>query len=181
MKTNQKIKEGSTLKTGLINSIPVVIGGILLTIIGSFINWQIEKSKIKNSFVIEFNKIKAQKIGESWAELNELEAQISILLELDKRTSDNYKKYKTSPSIQDSTMILALLNKTMGYEKLFKIERNRFWIGEEQYQLMGEFGLLVTRKQDNYLKFNQDSIIILNKMIHQKREHLESVISKMLK
>ncbi len=156
-----------------INGINTLILGGALVFITFLLNNKIEKSKVEESFISEFNKVKAQKIGESWAELNEWEAQISIQLY-------HYKNYMDKPNKQDSIFTYDLLNKTKGYEKLFKIERNRFWIGEKHYKILGDFGLLVARKQDNYLKFNQDSINILNKLIHQKRVEADAILEEML-
>lgn len=146
---------------------------IFLAFINFGLNKNVEKFKINESFISEFNKIRAEKIGESWAEINEWEAQISMALE-------HFKKYMDTRQKQDSIFATDLIKKTTGYETLFKIEKNRFWIGEKQYNLLGDFATVVARKQDNYIRYNQDSIRIINDLIHKKRLEAEVVLQELL-
>ena len=164
-----------------INALNTLILGGALVFITFFLNNKIEKSKIKESFISEFNKSKAQKIGEAWGDLNEFEAKSDILFGEYKRISDDYKNSKTESSKQGLIKTLKSINELSGYEIVYRISRNRFWIGEEQYQIMGDFAMLIARRIGNYVIFNQDSINKLNEMISQKRQKLDSVLSELLK
>lgn len=180
MKPNRKIKEGSIWKPGLTNSIPVVVGGILLTIIGSFFNWQIEKSKIKNSFISEFNKIKAQKIGETWEALNVYEAKADMILKLSKQFNDDLGKNPKHDE-RNYKKLTGLINEALSDSIYYITQKNRFWIGDEQYKLMGDFVTLIYRKQEIYKHFSTDSLIIFDNLINNKRGQIDSVLNKMLK
>jgi hypothetical protein len=159
--------------------VPLIFNGInfIILIILAFLNFdlnkKVEKYKINESFMSEFNAIRAEKIGESWAEINEWEAQISLALE-------HYKKFKDNGQKHDSIFASDLFQNLSGYEKLFIIERNRFWLGEKQYKILGDFATLASSKFDNCLKFNQDSINNLNKLIHQKRKEADDIIKELL-
>ena len=66
--------------------------------------------------------------------------------------------------------------------ELYRIELNRFWIGEEQYQLMGDFAWLIFRKIDMFSQqFDPDSLLNIDRLINAKRAKLDSVVLKILK
>lgn len=146
---------------------------IILAFVNFGLNKKVEKYKINESFIAEFNAIRAEKIGESWAEINEWEAQISMAMNHYKKFQDNHQKH-------DSVFAADLMKNLIGYEKLFKIERNRFWLGEKQFKIIGDFATLASRKQDNYIKYNQDSIQIINDLIHKKRLEADAVLQELL-
>lgn len=177
----QKERKSAFYDSIKINVINTIILGGALVFITFLLNNKTEKSKINESFRSEFTKTKAQKIGEAWGDLNEFEAKSDILLSEYKNFSNDYIKNKTESSKQGLIKTLKSINEMSGYEIVYKIDRNRFWIGEEQYRIMGDFAMLIARRMGNYVIFNQDSINKLNEMISQKRQKLDSVLSELLK
>lgn len=169
--TSKRDSNGGFFNSRIFNTL--VLGGIL-ALITFGLNHKLEKFKAKESFRSEYNKIKVQKLGECWAGINEWEAQLSLFL-------DHKRNYLLSHQSQDSLFANDLSIKITGYDKLFLIERNRFWIGEDEYNILGEFALLVTRKANHYSNFNQDSINLINNLIHQKRLEADEYFNEMLK
>lgn len=169
--TSKRDNNGGFFNSRIFNTL--VLGGIL-ALITFGLNHKLEKFKAKESLRSEYNKIKVQKLGECWAGINEWEAQTSLFL-------DHKRNYLVAHGIEDSITASELYIKAKGYDKLFLLERNRFWIGEYEYDILGEFALLVARKADNYLNFDQDSINLINSLIHQKRLEADEYFIKMLK
>jgi len=153
---------------------------LVLLGVGALINHKLENIRSHDSFTAEFNKIKAQKIGESWAELSEWEARVDILFRVWLESEERLKNSTWLPSKQEMDEYSKLYEGAIGYEKIFMIERNRFWVGKEQYYLMGDFAALVSRKVENYTTYNQDSIIIINKLIDEKRLEIDAVVTSIL-
>ncbi len=162
-----------------------LIIGILLACVTVLFNYLSEKSLVKNSFTTEFNKIKVQKIGETWEVLNVWEAETDELLQLAKKVLESKKD---SVYILDEweAQRLMILKKSMFFDtEYYKVQQNRFWIGNEQYKLMGDFALLIAEKQDIYLNFRKNlnfdsSIIAIDNKINQKRSIIDSVVIQML-
>lgn len=178
--TDQKERRAALcdgIKLSIINNL--VLASLLLGL-GALINHQLEKRRTHESFVNEFNKIKAQKIGDSWAELSEWEARVDIFSRVWLESEENLKNSSLLPSKQEMDEYSKLYEGAIGYEKLFMIERNRFWVGKEQFNLMGDFATLVSRKVENYTTYNQDSIVIINKLIDEKRVEIDEVVTSML-
>ena len=77
--------------------------------------------------------------------------------------------------------IKGLLKEVISDSVYYKTQQNRFWIGEEQYKLMGDFVTLIYRKQELYRHFSPDSLTIIDTLLDKKRGQIDSVIIKMLK
>lgn len=180
MKLNEQQARRAALCDGI--KLSLINNGVLALVLicfGAFINHKLEKLREHDSFMSEMNKIKAQKIGESWAELNEWEGRISLLYELHNSIADQVKN-GIQVHQREQLEYSKLLNETYGYDKLFLIKRNRYYIDDVQYRLMEEFATLVIRKSDNYLTHNQDSIFIIDKLIEQKRVKIDEVANTMM-
>lgn len=177
--TEQKARQAALcdgVKLSLINN---GVLAIVLLCFGALLNHTLERKRERDAFISEFNKIKAQKIGESWAELNEWEARLDILSRVWIESMENLEN-GIRPTKKDNDEYSKLYNETIGYDKLFLIERNRFWVGREQFILMGDFAALVSRKAENVLSRNLDSIAVINKQIDQKRIEIDEVVSNMV-
>lgn len=162
----------------IINLTNVLSAGGILVLLTFYLNNQIEKNKIQNSFRFEFNKVKVQKIGESWEELNILEAELEVAVRLQ---MENLKNgiYNKPFNKEDNPIISDLVKRVNDYGMLVRLEKNRYWIGEKQYQLMVDFASLMDRKVNILIRFNQDSLNIIDELIRQRRKQLDSVIEEM--
>jgi len=91
---------------------------------------QLQKLTSQRSFLDELNKIRIQKIGETWEQLDKDEVTIDNLLEQAKKSSNpNDDKTHNVNAINLSSLIR---------EDRLIINKNRFWLGEEKYNEIKE-------------------------------------------
>jgi len=180
MKSDGKKKSPTFWQTIVINIFNTLLIGIVLALITSSLNNKIEDSKNRNAFISEFNKLKAQKIGETWEALNVYEAKTDMILQLKRELSNNMGKNPNNDE-RNYKKMTSLLDEVMNDSVYYVTQKNRFWIDKEQYELMGDFVELIYRKQEIYKHFTNDSLRIIDNLINQKRGQIDSVIYKMLK
>lgn len=116
----------------------LLFGGILFAL-GFFANLQLEKHRSELSFSLELNKVRVQKIGETWAALNTYEQQIQ---ELDINVMAKHFLDPEHDLNKDLVNAYGEIKQTT--EELYtgihnKLIENRFWIGEEMFKEIGEF------------------------------------------
>ena len=102
----------------------VVISFLLSVPVGSFLTYihtlkQQELAR-ERSFSDELNKIRVQKIGEVWEQIDRTEVEVDTLLDQANRTPDSNEKNVDS--------ILRLVEAEVAV-----INKNRFWLGEQSY------------------------------------------------
>jgi hypothetical protein len=178
MTTDKSNRKTSLLDSIKINVVNILVLGGMMALLTSYLEYRIEKDKNQNSFASELNKVKVQRIGESWEDLNIFEEEIDILLD---SQTENLKvgNYKKPFDERNTRLIEDLLHKSTTYELVVKLEKNRFWIGEDYYQLMVEFHSLIKRKVLLLGDFNQDSLNTINSLIKNKRLELGLVLEEM--
>ncbi len=94
----------------------VPVGG-LLTYIYTLKQQELARER---SFSDELNKIRVQKIGEVWEQIDRTEVEVDNLLDQANQTSDSNEKNVNN--------ILRLVE-----EEVAIINKNRFWLGEQSY------------------------------------------------
>jgi hypothetical protein len=180
MKSNLKKEPQKGIREGIIvGVVNNLIFGVILLGLTFLLNGIIEHSKIKNSLKYELYKIQAQKIGETWEALNIFDAKVDHFLQRYRYLKLNVR-YPSPDDISTEYGSIAALQRLTD-STYYVTQKYRFWLGKDQYNLMGEFVNLIAEKQQIYFQSKVDSIAIIDNLINQKREQLDSVIKKMLK
>lgn len=91
---------------------------------------QLLKLTSQRSFFDELNKIRIQKIGEMWEQIDKNEVTIDNLLEKPKNSSNSNEK-------TDNVNVMNL-NSLIQEDKVI-INKNRFWLGEKNYSKVYEY------------------------------------------
>jgi hypothetical protein len=122
----------------------VVIGGIIAAIIGGIVtshytsrqkdiddarSQQQQKLASRRSFFDELNKIRIQKIGEMWEKIDTNEVVIDGLFKAAAQSSSSKDQRK-----QNVNVIKSLIQ-----EDLVTMNKNRFWLAEENYNKAREY------------------------------------------
>ncbi len=102
----------------------VMISFILTVPLGGFLThiYSLKQQELarQRSFSDELNKIRVQKIGEVWEQIDKTEVELDNLLDRVNKAPDSSKK--------DSDNIIRLVE-----ENVAIINKNRFWLGEQTY------------------------------------------------
>ena len=183
----KKIIRKGTFKWDRIISITSLLLTLLIFLISIGTNRKLELFKSQNAIVSNYSKVQIDKLAELWGELNVFEAKIFELTLLIKKYQFNKVDTTTFAARKDAARFDEL-KKSINFEEiLYLAERNRFWINEEQYNLLGDWSLQVVRKLEIYSYLSSDSIIaksdsliILDKLISEKRQKLDAVLMSTL-
>jgi hypothetical protein len=111
----------------------LLIGAVILCL-GIFTANRIEHFKSNQSFIMEFNKVRVQKLGEVWEQVYVWEALVQQnserLNEILKGPSSNLDEIR-----QMAAQMVAVSSETTQRKKevMAAANKNRFWIDEDQY------------------------------------------------
>lgn len=92
---------------------------------------QLLKLTSQRSFFDELNKVRIQKIGEMWEQIDINEVTIDSLLEKPKKSSNSDK--------ENPNYVNAMNLKSLIQEDKVIINKNRFWLGEKNYTKVYEY------------------------------------------
>ena len=145
--------------------------------IKNLLDIQLESIKNKENFRFELSKIKANKIGEVWEKLYLYESLQDVIVKEDwkyiynglekddefkKRISELYSQYNTATE-----------------DFIHTLSKNRFWIGEKQYELIISYNNVLSSFMDAYMEKNSEKLKefenrrnLLRKDILQVRDEL---------
>jgi hypothetical protein len=125
----------------------LLIGAVILCL-GMFTANRIEHFKSSQSFISEFNKLRVQKIGEVWEQVYVWEA----VVEQNSARAWNILG-KGGPTLEDirqtATELAGVADENIRKknELLAAANKNRFWIGEEQYEAITDYVAVTERYQ----------------------------------
>jgi hypothetical protein len=155
--------------------------GILILIIGLYGNSLLEKYKSAQSFNTDISKIQAKKIGEVWECLYTFEAStdkwVQQILKIEMESVD----IKTRNMRLISEMTIPIKENDKLREVLLKkVNSNRFWIGENQYDSIMDYTNFLIDYMAAYANKDPEKLKSINKKRNEKRINIQSIRNQLL-
>jgi hypothetical protein len=145
--------------------------GLLIALAGFVLNLVLTRYKEEQNFKFQLNTIRAQKIAESWEELNQITYKVEgQILELNDILNKDINLLSFLGPISSQKVAIDSLSNDL---KLVLI-RNKFWFAQPDFNVLWEYASFLNNienvKDINGLKFFQEKLGLLQNNIIKMRD-----------
>ena len=164
--------------------------GVVLVVLGFLANRTIEKFKSEQTFVEELNKLRVQKIAEVWEKVYVFEATAEPMFKAREMTSDQIEEFMQGPLSEKKMKVYRQKDadavapfEHAKQEALDLANRNRLWIGEDQYAAIRAY--IDASEEYSFalhsITADKEAVEALRKKREEKRATIVQIRSALLK
>ncbi len=147
--------------------------GLILVGVGFYVSSNLDKMKSDNELTKELAKIQAEKIGETWADIYLLEEKAGQFYTYVFGTDTTFMK-KIEQTIEQGEFEQEAI-------KVFdKINRNRFWLGEENHDEAKRYVSLLIRLVAAYVDGRETESIDFEVELDNSWKNIEQIRQQLL-